>query len=109
MAHLLVTSETLVVAQTEQENENRSIGKHKRGGHGDVGGLACFEANEGSAWLGSDTTKRRALVSITNQPNRILTNSTKPFSNAVQRKHAAFPMKSIPSLVRLLLILIFTL
>lgn len=90
MAHLLVTSETVITDQTEQEN--RSMGKHKRGG--DVGGLTCHEA---SVW--PDNTKRRALVSITNQPNRILTtNSTKSFSDAIQRKLTEFSTKpNIPT------------
>ena len=90
MAHLLVTHET-IIDQTQQENESRSIGKHKRGSHGDVGGLTCFE---GSVWPGSDATKRRALVSITNQPNRISTNSNKPFNAAIQRKQTTFSTKS---------------
>lgn len=90
MAHLLVTHET-IIDQTQQENEGRSIGKHKRGSQSDVGGLTCFE---GSVWPGSDATKRRALVSITNQPNRISTNSNKPFNTAIQRKQTTFSTKS---------------
>lgn len=85
MAHLLVTSETVIVDQSGQENVNRSIGKHKRGG-----GLVC---HEGSAWPGSDT-KRRALVSITNHPNLIASNSSNSFSNAIQKK---FPIKATVS------------
>lgn len=63
MAHLVVTNETVVIDQQQQENIGRGSGKHKRVGHDDVE-LTC---HEGSLWPGSDATKRRALAPITNQ------------------------------------------
>ena len=86
MAHLLVSSETVIIDHLQDENvgECRSIGKHKRMGRDNVGLLRC---SEGQAWPGEDNTKRRVLVSITNQPDKIMsTQSGKVFVKAVQRR-----------------------
>ena len=83
MAHLLVSSETVVIDQPQQENSGtRSIGKHKRASHDDVGGLTCYE------WPDPDSTKRQALASITNQPDRLLANTSKIFGTIAQKKAA---------------------
>lgn len=91
MAHLLVSSETVIIDHSQDENvvENRSIGKHKRMSRDDVGFFRC---TGGQAWPGGDNTKRRALVPITNQPDKVM--SGKIFvSKAVQRR----PIKSAKS------------
>lgn len=92
MAHLLVTNETVV--GVDQENA-RSIGKHKRIGRDNVG-LTCFE---GSAWPNSHTTKRQALASITNQPDRLTVGvgSNRAFCSTVQKKPAMYALKPISS------------
>lgn len=98
MAHLLVTNETVIIDQENVLSENRSIGKHKRGGHGDVG----LTFLEGSVWSGPDVTKRRALVSITNQPNKTMTNSNKSYFSDFQKKTVfAKPNMSSSMLVRI--------
>jgi len=76
MAHLMVSSETVVVDQLQDENavQNRSIGKHRRVDSSDME-LGC---GTGQA---PDSTKRRALGSITNQidKGRSSRNSTKSY------------------------------
>lgn len=101
MAHLLVTNETVIIDQENVLSENRSIGKHRRGGYGDVG-LTCLE---GSIWSGPDVTKRQALVSITNQPNKIMTNSNKSYFSDIFQKKTIFAK---PSMSSSLLVRIFT-
>ena len=78
MAHLMVSSETTVVDQPQQENENRSIGKHKR--RDDAGGLVCFES---SSWACAEAKKRRALAPITNKQDWFSASSSKSFGNAI--------------------------
>ena len=65
MAHLMVSGETVVVDHLQDENaaQNRSIGKHKRVDSSDME-LGC---GTGQA---PDSTKRRALASITNQMDK---------------------------------------
>lgn len=83
MAHLMVTSETVVVDHPQQENnltENRSIGKHKRR---DNAGLTCLEP---SVWPYVETRKRRALAPITNRQDWFPAVSSKVIGNAAPKK-----------------------
>ncbi len=81
MAHLMVTNETVIVDQPQQENsENRSIRKHKRR---DDMGLTCLEP---SAWPCIETKKRRALAPITNRQDWFPTTSSKAFGETIQKK-----------------------
>lgn len=72
--------------QDENVEECRSVGKHKRMDRDNVGLLRC---SEGQVWPDGDNTKRRALVSIINQPDKVMTaRSGKVFVKAVQRRHS---------------------
>lgn len=88
MAHLMVSSETVIVDHPQDENagENRSIGKHKRNSCSDME-VGC---NDGQTL---DSTKRRALASITNQldKGRSSRNST---NKSLQKRSTAKSTKS---------------
>lgn len=92
MAHLLVSSETVVVDHPQKENIGaKSKGKHKRDNQDD-GGLTC---SEGSVWQGSGSTKRQALASITNHPDRVFAN----LKVASQKRLISSPLTSSSGLV----------
>ena len=89
----MVTNETVVVDQPQQENISRSIGKHKRAQ--DVVGLACHEP---SALTHAETKKRRALAPITNKQDWFAANSSKAVSNTFQKKPVVKATTSLVSI-----------
>ncbi len=91
MAHLMVSGETIICGELphdENAGVNRSIGKHKRISSSDME-LGCTDGHA------PDSTKRRALVSITNQIDK--GRSSRNSINKSLQKRATVRLTKSPS------------